>query len=325
MENTTKNEESSGEPANKKRKYVRKAKIVQKPLTKRPTRIRKQVKPFGSRLSTKSHDAFFLELMSSDGNSSCSSTPMGTQSSQMILNYESQTSGTPTTESKTSDKSSDKSASNSPVHTPDMSIDGNASCSSITMRTQLPQIILNEGGQTSSTPSTESVTGDSTDANSPVQTPISHPTVRESTSNEIHTVNLRDESSSSQRETSTVETSTMNILSDSANSDNKTLEVSMLKYLKEILIRVKEIEKNVARLEVRQNVINSSLAQTRPESFVCQEIGSSDQIELEKLGLPINSLMKMGKFEDDLTQQFYWNSIVSETKKSNKPLSAHLY
>lgn len=85
----------------------------------------------------------------------------------------------------------------------------------------------------------------------------------------------------------------------------KTFEEKVLEYLKRCDVRLTQLEKHVAKIDARLAAApNPNFGEHasihRREVFVCQQMDSSDQDELMKFGLPINSLLNLRKIEKDL-------------------------
>lgn len=106
-----------------------------------------------------------------------------------------------------------------------------------------------------------------------------------------------------------IATSGISIMSSelSKTAEPNSFEHKVLKLLKEILARSIQTEKHVARIDARNAAANHGFVENhlveRQTDYVCQQMDTSDQIELIKFGLPISSLMGMKKVENDLRNE----------------------
>lgn len=97
----------------------------------------------------------------------------------------------------------------------------------------------------------------------------------------------------------------------SIESFNKFEEI-VLKKIDELLVRMSQIEKYTAKTDARLRTLSDNIVLPRPNSRVATNIGSVDQIELTKRGLPIDSLDGLNSLEENLKKGDFLKDIVSK-------------
>lgn len=98
-------------------------------------------------------------------------------------------------------------------------------------------------------------------------------------------------------------------------TSSNSFENAMIDYMKEIMLRLTAIEKHVAKLDCRLVNLKTEGDVLRPPKFVCSKLGSSDINELQKLGLPVNSLDALNTLEENLKKESFVQAVVIYTLK----------
>lgn len=96
-----------------------------------------------------------------------------------------------------------------------------------------------------------------------------------------------------------------------SNNSKEAFEKVVIDSLKEILIRIKKLEKDVARLDTHMVELKRSFAINRNVSKSPTQINSNDPAELIPFDLPVNSTDRLEKLDTDLSNAEYLDGLVS--------------
>lgn len=99
--------------------------------------------------------------------------------------------------------------------------------------------------------------------------------------------------------------------SRSTRASSISFEEQMMSSMREILIRLSEIEKTQAKIEVRMAAIESGLCVSRQNNLQVQKLDGLDSMALLNSGLPAQSVMQLGQLDFNLTKPEFVENIVS--------------
>lgn len=95
------------------------------------------------------------------------------------------------------------------------------------------------------------------------------------------------------------------------DDNSQSFESVVRNGLSEILIRLGQLEKHVAKLDARIVDLSNDLNKSEPVSKTVTKIKSIEQKDLLQFGLPVNSSDALNKLEDNLSKTEFLNSVVS--------------